>query len=396
MRYKLFIPGPCEVDAEVLEAMAQPTPRHYGPEWMAIYLEALGLLRQVFQTRNDLFVVPGTGSAVLDMAFGSLLATGETVVVGDNGFFGERLRAMAASYGLRVIPFTAPHGHPLDADDLRQVLAQEPEARAVAVVHHETATTVLNPLRELAEVTHQAGLPIIVDGISSLGGVSLPVDEWGIDVCVTVANKCLECPPGLAFISVSSRAWEWVDRHGDQPHGWYLSLQTWRQYAADWADWHPYPVTLPTNNILGLRVSLRRILEEGLGAHFARYRRAARAVRRGLEAVGFEMLIEEPFASPIATAVKARPEFEVRELMQYLAQTHGILVSGGLGPLAGKIFRVGHMGKAATRPYLMEFLFAVEEFLRQRRLAVPVGASLVGLAGTEGPGERQGAADDKR
>ncbi|MGD1995893.1 MAG: alanine--glyoxylate aminotransferase family protein [Anaerolineae bacterium] len=380
MRYKLFIPGPCEVSDEVLEAMGQPTPRHYGPEWLEIYRETLDLLKRVFQTENDLFMIPGTGSAALDMAFGSMLATGDTVVVGDNGFFGERLRAMARAYGLRVVPFTAPHGQPLSADDLRQVLDQEPEARAVAVVHHETATTILNPLGELAETTHQAGLPIIVDAISSLGGVDLPVDDWEIDVCVTVANKCLECPPGLAFISVGARAWECVDRNEACSHGWYLNLRTWRQYAANWADWHPYPVTLPTNNILGLRVSLRRILRQSLGAHFACYRRAALAVRRGLEAVGFEMLAGEDHASPIATAVRARAEFDVQELSRYLAQTHGILISGGLGPLAGKIFRVGHMGKAASRAYLIEFLFAVEEFLRQQGLKVPLGASLVGLA----------------
>jgi len=382
-RFKLFIPGPCEVDENVLEAMAQPTSRHYGPEWLEFYHEVLGLLKQVFQTQNDLFMIPGTGTAALDMAFGSLLATGETVVIGDNGFFGERLRAMAAAYGLRVVPFTAPQARPLDPDDLRQVLAQEPTARAVAVVHHETATTVLNPMQELAEVTRQAGVPFIVDAISSLGGTPLSVDEWGIDVCVTVANKCLECPPGLGLISISPKAWEWVDRNENQAHGWYLNLRTWRHYATEWADWHPTPVTMPTNNILGLRVSLQQILDMGLKAHFARYRQAAQAVRRGLEAVGFEMLVEESFASPIATAVKAQPDFEVSELIEYLAQAHSILISGGIGLLRGKIFRVGHMGKAATRPYLMEFLFAVETFLRQKGLAYPVGASLAGLAEAE-------------
>jgi alanine-glyoxylate transaminase/serine-glyoxylate transaminase/serine-pyruvate transaminase len=380
VHYKLFIPGPCEPYEDVLAAMAQPTPRHYGSEWLEIYHETLGLLKRVFQTENDLFIVPGTGSALMDMAFGSLLSTGETVIVGDNGFFGDRLRATAEAYGLRVVRFTAPHGRPLDADDLRSALDREPEARAVAVVHHETGTTVLNPLRELAEVTHGAGLPIIVDAVSSLGGVPLPVDEWGIDVCVGVANKCLECPPGVAFISVGPRAWEWADRNKGQPHGWYLNLHTWKKYSTDWASWHPYPVTLPTNNILGLRVSLRRILDAGLDAHFARFRRAARAVRHGLEAVGFEMLIDEAFASPVATAVKARPEFRVIELVSYLAESHGILVSGGLGPLAGKIFRVGHMGKAAGRPYLVDFLSAVEMFLRQKELAVPEGASLAYLA----------------
>ncbi|HIP87793.1 MAG TPA: alanine--glyoxylate aminotransferase family protein [Anaerolineales bacterium] len=379
MRYKLFIPGPCEVDEKVLAAMAQPTPRHYGPEWMRVYREVMHLLKQVFQTQNDLFLIPGAGSAALDMALGSLLREGETVVVGNNGFFGERLGAIAQAHGLRVVWLTAPQGRPLDPDDLRKVLEKEPEARAVAVVHHETATTVLNPLRELAAVANERGVPIITDAISSLGGVPLPVDEWNIDVCVTVANKCLECPPALAFVSVSRRAWEWVDRDRGAAHGWYLNLRTWREYARKWSDWHPYPVTLPTNNILALQSSLQRILAEGLEAHYERYRQAAQAVRQGLGAVGFEMLVEESFASPIATAVKARPEFKVDELARYLAQEHGILISGGIGPLRGKIFRVGHMGKASPRPYLMEFLFAVEEFLRGKGFDVRPGATFVGL-----------------
>ncbi|MBN1955610.1 MAG: alanine--glyoxylate aminotransferase family protein [Anaerolineae bacterium] len=366
MQYKLFIPGPCEVDEAVLSAMAQQTRPHYGAEWLEVHREVSSLLRQIFETENDIFLVPGAGSALLDMALGSMLATGETVIVGDNGFFGSRLQAMARGYGLRVVSLLAEHGHPLDPDDLRRLLAREPAARAVAVIHHETATTVLNPLQELAAVTHEAGLPIIVDAISSLGGVSLPVDAWGIDVCVSVANKCLECPPGVAFISVGPRAWEWVDGHENQHHGWYLDLRTWRQYATEWADWHPSPVTMPTNNILGLRVSLRNIVGKGLENHFAHFRQAAHAVRQGLGAMGFAQMVAEPYASPIATAFKARPEFAVKELIDYLAQSQGILVSGGLGPLAGRVFRVGHMGKAATPPYIKEFLSAVALFMRQR------------------------------
>lgn len=372
MTYKLFIPGPCEVDDAVREAMAQPTPRHYGAEWMTIYDETIAMLKQVFQTKKDLFLVPASGSALIDMAYGSLLREGETIVVGVNGFFGQRLRTIAAAHGLRTVPFTAPHGQPLDPDKLRRVLAEEPEAQAVTVVHHETATTVLNPLQELATVAQEAGIPIIVDAISSLGGVSLPVDEWGIDVCVTVANKCLECPPGLAFISVSPQAWEWVDRSEEPTHGWYLDLRTWRHYATEWADWHPYPVTLPTNNILGLRRSLHCILEdEGLEGHFARIHTAALTIRQGLRDLGFEMLVDETFAAPVATAVCAHPAFPVSELTEYLAEQHDILVSVGLGPLAGKIFRVGHMGKASTEPYLEAFLSAVEAFMVQRGIRVP-------------------------
>lgn len=380
MRYKLFIPGPCEVEEEVLAAMARPTPRHYGPEWMEIYTETLGLLKKIFQTENDLFIVPAAGSGAIDMAFGSAFSPGDTVVVGTNGFFGDRLVSIAESWGLKVIKFEAPWGHPLDPEKLRRLLQEHPEAKGVAIVHHETSTTVMNPLEELARVTKEKGLLIIVDAISSLGGVPLPVDEWGIDFCITVANKCLECPPGLAFISVSPLAWEFVERNHN-PHGWYLSLKTWKEYAIKWAEWHPYPTTLPTNNIVALRESLKRILEkEGLEAHFERYRKAARAVREGLKALGFEMLVEEPVASPIATAVKMREGLSVREFMEFLAEKHGILVSGGLGPFEGKIFRVGHMGKASTKPLLLEFLFAVEEFLRSKGIPIQPGQSMVGLA----------------
>jgi len=376
--YKLFVPGPVSVDEDVLDAMSQPVMRHYGDEWLEIHNETLDLAKRVFQTQGDLFIVPGPGSAAMDMGLGSLLATGDKVVVGINGFFGERLAAIAQSYGLEVVPFTAELGQPLAPDALREIL-REKDARAVAVVHHETATTVMNPVKLLAEVTHKAGLPILVDAISSLGGVDLPVDAWGIDVCGTATNKCLECPPGLTLISISPRAWEQVDQVENRHHGWYLNLKTWRQYRADWGAWHPSPVTLPTNNVLGLRVSLRKIVAEGLEARFARFVRISRAVRKGLGNVGFEMFVPDEFASPLTTAVKARPEFPVSEMLRWLAEERGILVGGGLEQLAGKIFRVGHLGKASTREYLMDFLFSVEEFLRLKEMGVPVGASFVGL-----------------
>ncbi len=376
---KLFIPGPGEVEDDVLDAMAQPVMRHYGPDWMQVYTETLALLKQIFQTQNDLFLVPGPGSAAMDMALGSLLATGQQIIVGHNGFFGERLATIAGGYGLDVVPFDAPLGRPLAPDKLHELLREHPNARAVAIVHHETATTVLNPVRELAQAAREAGRAIIVDAVSSLGGVDLPADAWGIDVCVTAANKCLETPPGVAFISVSPRAWELVDSHSGAGHGWYLNLRTWRKYAAEWSSWHPYPVTLPTNNIVGLRTSLRKIVSGGLQAHIAKYARASRIVRAGLRNVGFEMFVPDEYAAPIATAVRARPEFEVSELMKWLSAERGMAIGGGLGELTGKIFRVGHLGKAATREFLLDFLFAVEEFLRLKGINVPVGASLIGL-----------------
>lgn len=377
---KLFTPGPGDVDEEVLEAMAQPVLRHYGPEWMEIYNETLQLLRQFFNTKNDLFIVPGPASACLDMAIGSLVGSGQKVVIGSNGFFGDRLLDIAHGYAAEVVPFTAPPGQALDPEILRRLLDQHPEAQVVALVHHETGTTVLNPLRELASVVQEAGRVLVVDTVSSMGGMEINVDGWGVDVCVTAANKCLEALPGIGFISVSPRAWEVVERQPGAGHGWYLNLNVWRKYAREWGSWHPSPVTLPVNTILAARASMRRIVAAGLPRHFARYRHASQIVRNGLEAVGFEMFVPVAQAAPIVTAVKRRPEFEVSELSKWLAEQRGMAIGGGLGELSGKIFRIGHLGKAAEREYLFDFLLAVEEFLRYKGLAVPTGAALAGYA----------------
>lgn len=378
---KLFTPGPGDVDDDVLAAMGRPIERHFGPEWMEIYRELLTLLRQVFKTQNDLFVVPGPASALHDMAIGSLLPTGQEIIVGHNGFFGERLVAIAEGYGLTVVPFAAPLGRPLEPEVLRRLLAGHPEARVVALVHHETATTVVNPLHELAALVREADRVIVVDAVSSLGGMELPVDDWGIDVCVTATNKCLEALPGVGFVSVGPRAWELVNSHPGRGHGWYLNFRTWRWFAQEWGSWHPGPVTVPVNIIFGVLASLRKIVDIGLEAHIAKYARASQIVRTGLRSLGFEMFVPDEYAAPIVTAVKARPEFEVAEFSRWLEKERGLAIGGGLGELAGKIFRVGHLGKAATREYLMDFLFAVEEFLRQKNVRVPVGASLAGLEG---------------
>ena len=210
---KLFTPGPGDVDEDVLAAMATPVIRHYGPDWMEIHNETSALLRQVFNTQNEMFIVPGPASALMDMAIGSLVGSGEKVIIGTNGFFGDRLVEIANGYAAQVIPFTAPLGQALDPQLLRRLLAENPDVQVVALVHHETGTTVLNPLRELAAVVREAGRVLVVDAVSSLGGVEIQVDAWGLDICVTSPNKCLEAIPGLGLITVSPRAWELVEQH---------------------------------------------------------------------------------------------------------------------------------------------------------------------------------------
>ncbi len=376
---KLFTPGPGDADEDVLASLASPVIRHYGPEWMEIYSETMGLLKQVFKTNNDIFFVPGPASALMDMAIGSLLASGEKIIVGENGFFGERLEQIATHYGLETLIWRAPLGKPLDPEGLEKLLKSHPDAKVVAMVHHETGTTVLNPLRELAAQAQDAGRLVVVDAVSSLGGTDLRMDEWGIDVCVTTPNKCLEAVPGIGFISVSPQAWALVDSHPQNNHGWYLNLNTWRKYATEWGSWHPTPVTLPTNNILAVRSSLLKIIGSGLDQHFEKYRWASQVIRQGLRNMGFEMFVEDKYASPIVTGVCGQPGFELSEMSRWLVEQRQIAIGGGLGELADKMFRVGHLGKAKTRDYLVDFLFAMEEYLRYKGLQVSHGAGLIGL-----------------
>ncbi len=363
----LMIPGPVDVEDDVLEAMAHQVLPHYGREWLKIYEEAIQGLRQVFGTAGDLFLMAGPGTAGLDAALGSLTLTGDTVLVAHNGFFGRRLGTVAQCYGLDLRLVEAPLGQPLDPQAIRRCLAGEPAIQAVVVVHLETSTGVLNPLQEIAAVAGEFGVPIIADAVSSLGGVPLQVDEWGIDVCVSVANKCLACPPGLAPLSVSERAWAQIERKEGRTHGWYLDLAVWKQYARDWGDWHPYPTTLPTNNILALVTSLRRILGQGLEAHYQRHIRAAARVREALTGWGFRSFAAEAHTSPLLTAMYGPPGVDVEDLRRYLLVERQVMISGGLEELRGKILRVGHIGKAASDEYVQRLLDGIEAYLRLPR-----------------------------
>lgn len=362
---RLMIPGPVGITDEVRQAMGGPAVAHYGDRWVEIYQETVGLLRQVFQTRNDLYLLAGPGTAGLGAALGSLLRTGERVLIPFNGFFGERMATVARSYGLDVVPLTFPLGEPLDPDAIRKSLDQIPDIEVVAVVHHETSTGILNPVEEIASLTREWGKPLVVDAVASLGGVPLAVDDWGLDVVVTVANKCVGSSPGLAPISVSQQAWEMMASKPDRGHGWYLNLETWKDYADKWGDWHPFPTTLPTQNVMALRVSLKAILSKGLEAYYAEHAEAAARVRQGLQDMGFEFFVEGAYACPLITVVKAQPGFDVHDFMHYLQEEHGIKIGGGIGELSGEIFRVGHMGQATTPEYTDAFLGAVRAYLQQ-------------------------------
>ena len=242
--YDLLIPGPVTLDPSVLAEMARPIVPHYGPDWTKYYGETMDHLRSVFQTTGPVFAIPGSGSAGLEAAIASSIGTTDRLLVLSNGFFGERIAEIAES----LHPDTAVHrvsvDRPLSSADLEAALAEFSGITALIVVHSESSSGLLNPLAPLADICRSRGLLLMVDSISSLGGIELDMTRMGIDICISASQKCLEGPPGLALIAVSPSAWDRIKTH--RTRGWYLSLQCWERYA---------PVsythlTLPTKRIV--------------------------------------------------------------------------------------------------------------------------------------------------
>jgi len=362
-RLRLMIPGPIELDQEVLAVMSEPLVAHYGKEWTAFYKETTQFLQEIFQTDGDAFLIPGSGSASLDAALGSTLFPDGKVLIPKNGFFGERLKAIARSYTASVQTIDFPVGQAVDLAEVERAL-QNGDFDALACVHCETSTGVLNPIQELAKLCHSHGVLFIVDAVSSLAIEPLDMDAWGIDVAISASQKGLEAPPGLGIVAVGKQGWGRID-HVRSP-GWYLNLKVWREYADKWGNWHPHPVTQPANNIKALQVGVRRVLAEGLKQRFKRHRRVAKSLRQGLRKIGFTPYVPDEIASNGVTSVLGG-EVDIDQLLTYVREKERILLAGSLRELKGKVFRIGHMGPEATGEAIESVLAALRNGLHAAR-----------------------------
>lgn len=358
--FKLMIPGPVSVSEEVLAAMSRPIVPHYGPEFTDFYNETVAYLKQVFETKQDVHIMVSSGTTAIDACVGSALYTGEKIIVGENGFFGERLIRIAEGNGLEVVPVRAEMGQPLNPNDFEAALKKHKDAKAIIIVHLETSTTIINPLKEIAEVANRYGVLMMVDAVSSLGGVPVKVDDWGLDLVASSTQKCLGAPPGLAPFAVSERAWKMIDREPGKNHGWITDLRTWREYATDWADWHPFPITMAVNNIAALNVALKELMEEGMENRLERYRCLALRLRDGLEAIGMLPFTPVEYLNPVLTAARGPEGVPTGEIVTYLANEHKIKISGGLGKLKDQVFRIGHMSPMVEKADIDLVLDALE------------------------------------
>jgi len=345
----LLGPGPSNAHPRVLEAMAQPLLGHLDPAFLAIMDEVQAGLRRLFQTDNA-FTLPlsATGSAGMEACLVNLLEPGDGIVVGVAGVFGERMCAVASRAGATVTRVETEPGTALEPQAMADAIRRE-RPKVVAFVHAETSTGVLQPVDEIARAAREAGAFLVLDCVTSLGGIPVSLDAWGVDAAYSGTQKCLSCPPGLSPVSFSPRAIESVKARRQPVQSWYFDVTLLAGYYGGERAYHH---TAPISAIFALAEALRVVEAEGLQARALRHREAAAALLSTLAPLGFEPLVAPEIRLPPLTTLRlpepviAAGESQVR---RRLLEEHGIEVGGGLGKLAGSVWRVGLMGENARR-----------------------------------------------
>jgi alanine-glyoxylate transaminase/serine-glyoxylate transaminase/serine-pyruvate transaminase len=337
----LLGPGPSPVNPRVLEALSLPVVGHLDPKFLEIMDQSMAMLREVFQTKNRLALpMSGTGSAGMETCFVNLLEPGDKVLIGVNGVFGTRMVDVAQRCGAQVDRVEAEWGTALDAQQFKTALAKK-NYRLAAVVHAETSTGVLQPLDDIAKLVRESGALLLIDAVTSLGGAPVRVDELGIDACYSGTQKCLGCPPGLSPVTFSERAVEVVRKRKTKVQSWYLDLSMIEKY---WSSERVYHHTAPISMNYALHEALRIVLEEGLEKAWQRHRRVHETFVREMRKLELEPAVAEAIRAPMINAVKIPDGVDDAKVRQRLYDEFDIEIGAGLGPLKGKIWRVGLMG----------------------------------------------------
>ena len=365
----LMAPGPSNLHPRVLQALIAPLTGHKDPYFLAVMEDTAQLLRQVFQTTGRAtLALPATGGSGMEAALVNLLEPGDTAIVARAGFFANRMvDIVARMHDVRTIVLDADWGLPVDNDVLCDAVRTH-RPRVLAMVHGETSTGVAQPLEGLAEVCREAGTLLVVDAVATLGGVDLPVDELGIDVCYSGSQKCLSAPPGLAPIAVSDRAMHAIEHRRTPVQSWYLDLGL---HARFWDTEHIYHHTAPILHVYALREALRIIVEEGLDQRVARHELHTVALRAGLDAMGLRQLPHPSHRVTTVTAVMAPPRVSALAVRDMLLDEFNLEIAGGLGEYADRMWRIGVMGHSAQQANIMLFLAALEHALRRQGYVPP-------------------------
>jgi serine---pyruvate transaminase len=334
----LVTPGPTPVPPEVLAATAQPMIHHRGPDFRATLARVIERLKLVFRTENEMLTFTSAGTGVMESAVQNLCSAGDRVLVVSHGYFGERFAAIAGAYGCEVGHLRYAWGESPSADDVGEKLEELDRVKAVFLTHSDTSTGVVSDLRSIAERLNGTEAIVVVDAISSLAAVPLETDAWGLDVVITSSHKALMCPPGLAFASVSERAFE-AARTAASPR-YYFDWE--RTRAAQEKGENPFSPAISL--YLGLDVALGMILDDGVEAAYERHVRLGRACRAGVKAMGLELFSPDEDHAAVVTAIRMPPEVDGQAIVLSMRERSGVTIIGGQGEVRGKIVRIGHIG----------------------------------------------------
>ena len=358
----LLGPGPSEANARVLKAMTTPMLGYLDTKFVEVMDDTVALLRQVFGTENRLTLpVSGTGTAGMEAALANVVEPGDSVVVGINGYFGERIANIAARCGGVVTTVAAEWGTHIPTENIAEAVAKTSDLKLVALVHGETSTGILQPLTDAIEIAHRNGALFLADCVTSLGGQPVDMDARGIDIAYSCTQKCLAGPPGLSPISFSERAVDVIQNRKTSIQSFYLDMTLLENY------WHgeqrSYHHTVSMSMVYALREALRVVLEEGLAARYERHERNARALLAGAKAIGLQPAAEQGYRAPMLTTLRIPDGIDDATIRKRLIMDYGIEIGAGLGIFAGKAWRIGLMGESANERNVMLVLNALEKLL---------------------------------
>ncbi len=354
-------PGPSNVAPSVLQAMAKPLVGHLDPVFVKLMEEIKTMLRAAFQSRHEMtFPVSGTGSAGMEFCFVNLIEPGDDVIIGVNSVFGGRMVDVAQRCGANVTKIEAPWGRMIEPQQVADALKQVARPKLVAIVHAETSTGALTPPEEISRLAHEAGALFVLDTVTSLAGCPVEIDGWNVDAVYSGTQKCLSCPPGLAPVSLSSRALEVATKRKTKVQSWYLDVNLLASY---WGQDRVYHHTAPISMNYGLHEALRLVLEEGLENRWRRHEQNHLALKRGLAAMGLTYSAQEGHQLWQLNAVNVPDGVDEAAMRKRLLSDFNIEIGAGLGPLKGKIWRIGLMGETSSMTNVQTFLRALGQIL---------------------------------
>ena len=354
-------PGPSNCAPSVLRALSLPVVGHLDPVFVSLMEEVKSMLRAVMLTENNMtFPISGTGSAGMEFCFVNLIEPGDEVIIGVNGVFGARMCDVAARCGAKVTKVEAEWGRIIEPSQIADALKQVPHPKVIAIVHAETSTGALTPVEEISRLAHNCGALFLLDAVTSLGGCPVRVDAWGVDALYSGTQKCLSCPPGLSPVTLSPRALEAATKRKTKVQSWYLDVNLLASY---WGEQRVYHHTAPISMNYGLHEALRLTLVEGLENRWQRHQNNHLALKRGLGAMGLEIASQAGHQLWQLNAVRVPEGVDEAAVRKSLLTDFNIEVGAGLGPLKGKIWRIGLMGTTSSLENVRTCLSAFAKIL---------------------------------